>query len=85
MDLNTINGTELNKTTIATIDNTTISNSTDEERNNSLASTLTPVFQIHIQFEQHQIQEVEPKEETTSKSIQYFPCITVFLLSFLLL
>ena len=77
MDLNTINGTELNKTTI--------SNSTDEERNNSLASPLTPVFQIHIQLEQHQIQEVEPKEETTSKSIQYFPCITVFLLSFLLL
>ena len=85
MDLNTINGTELNKTTIATIDNTTISNSTDEERNNSLVSPLTPVFQIHIQFEQHQIQEIEPNEETTSKTIQYFPYITLFLLSFLLL
>ena len=84
MDLNTINGTELNKTTIATIDNTTISNSTDEDRNNSLASPLTPVFQIHIQFEQHQIKEMEPKEETTSKSIQFFPCITLFLLCFLL-
>ena len=85
MDLNTINGTELNKTTIATIDNTTISNSTDEDRNNSLASPLTPVFQIHIQFEQHQIQEMEPKEEITSKSIHFFPGTILFLLSFLLM
>ena len=78
-DLNTIDDTELNKTTIAAIDNTTIaiSNSTDEDSHSN--------DEIHIQFEQHQIQEVEPKEETTSKSIQYFPCITVFLLSFLLL
>ena len=85
MDLNTINETEFNKTTIATIDNTTIAirNFTDEERNNTLASP-PKVFQIHIQFEQHQIQEMEPKEETTSKSIQYFPYITLFLLCILL-
>jgi len=85
MDLNAFNETEFNKTTIDTIDNTTIAirNFTDEERNNTLASP-PKVFQIHIQFEQHQIQEIEPKEETASKTIQFFPCITLFLLSFLL-
>ena len=85
-DLNTIDDTELNKTTIATIDNTTIaiSNFTDEDRNNTLASPPTKVFQIHIQFEQHQIQEMEPKEEITSKSIHFFPGTILFLLSFLL-
>lgn len=84
MDLNAINDTELNKTAIARMDNTTISNSTDEDRNNTLASPPTKVFQIHIQFEQHQIQEMEPKGETTSKSIHFFPGTILFLLSFLL-
>lgn len=81
--MDSINDTESN----TTIDNTTISiiNSTDEERNNSSTSGPTEAIHILIQLQQLQIQELEPKEETTSKSIHFFPGIILFVLYFLLM
>ena len=81
--MDSINDTESN----TTINNTTISiiNSTDEERNNSSTSGPTKAIHILIQLQQLQIQELEPKEETTSKSIHFFPGIILFVLYFLLM
>ena len=70
-----------------TASNTTISiiNSTDVERNHSSTSGSNKAFHILIQLQQLQIQELESKEETTSKSIHFFPGIILFLLYFLLM
>ena len=70
-----------------TIYNTTMSiiNSTDEERNHSSTSGPTNAIHILIQLQQLQIPEqIEPKEETTSKSIHFFPCVILCVLYFLL-
>ena len=69
-----------------TIYNTTMSiiNSTDEERNHSSTSGPTNAIHILIQLQQLQIQDVDAKEETTSKSIHFFPCIILCVLYFLL-
>lgn len=83
MDSN--NDTESNTTIYnTTIDNTTISiiNSTDEKRNHSSTSVPAKAIHILIQLQQLQIQELEPKEKTTSKSIHFFPGIILFVLVF---